>query len=140
MKKPMLVVILVLAFAMIYAFAQNGPVGSSFGWIGTSKCQDPGPNIAALCLQSDGQLKQTNNGAAYGDPTNFKTGGSAVTSVFGRTGAVAQQTGDYNFQQIAGQIVAGQLPATTTCTISISNFAQDGKGGASGTAVYSACH
>jgi hypothetical protein len=37
------------------------------------------------------------------------TGG--VTSTFGRTGAVAAQTGDYSFGQISGTVGAGQLPA-----------------------------
>jgi hypothetical protein len=34
-----------------------------------------------------------------------------VTSVFGRTGAVAAQTGDYSFSQISGSVASGQLPA-----------------------------
>ena len=38
-------------------------------------------------------------------------GGGSVASVFGRTGAVMGQTGDYNFGQIAGTIGSAQLPA-----------------------------
>ena len=34
-----------------------------------------------------------------------------VSSVFGRTGAVASQTGDYTFPQIGGTILGSQLPA-----------------------------
>ena len=37
-------------------------------------------------------------------------GGGAVSSVFGRTGAVMAQTGDYNFGQISGTAASGQLP------------------------------
>ena len=33
-----------------------------------------------------------------------------VTSIFGRTGAVTAQTGDYNFSQISGSLAASQLP------------------------------
>src|SRR5262249_55085619 len=35
----------------------------------------------------------------------------AVSSAFGRTGAVTAQTGDYSFGQIAGTIGSGQLPS-----------------------------
>jgi hypothetical protein len=35
-----------------------------------------------------------------------------VTGVFGRTGAVAAQTGDYSFAQISGSVSSGQLPST----------------------------
>ena len=41
-------------------------------------------------------------------PQNAVGGG---TSVFGRTGAVTAQTGDYSFGQIAGTVGSGQLPA-----------------------------
>jgi hypothetical protein len=36
--------------------------------------------------------------------------GVSVTSVFGRTGAVTAQTGDYSFAQISGTVGSGQLP------------------------------
>jgi len=38
------------------------------------------------------------------------TGGGAVSSIFGRTGAVTAQTGDYSFGQISGSIGSSQLP------------------------------
>jgi len=41
--------------------------------------------------------------------TQVSTGG--VTSVFGRSGPVAAQSGDYNFTQIGGTVGSGQLPA-----------------------------
>jgi hypothetical protein len=37
--------------------------------------------------------------------------GGGVTSLFGRTGAVTGQTGDYSFTQISGSVGSGQLPA-----------------------------
>jgi hypothetical protein len=39
------------------------------------------------------------------------SGGGAVTSVFGRTGAVTSQAGDYNFGQISGAASSSQLPS-----------------------------
>jgi len=41
--------------------------------------------------------------------TQVSSGG--VTSVFGRSGSVAAQTGDYTFSQISGAVASGQLPA-----------------------------
>lgn len=40
-----------------------------------------------------------------------------VTSVFGRTGAVTAQTGDYSFSQISGSVAAGQLPLPAATTL-----------------------
>lgn len=37
---------------------------------------------------------------------------SPVTSIFGRTGAVTAQTGDYSFAQISGSISSSQLPSS----------------------------
>jgi hypothetical protein len=40
-------------------------------------------------------------------------GGGAVSSVFGRTGAVVAATNDYSFSQISGSVAAAQMPALT---------------------------
>ncbi len=40
-----------------------------------------------------------------------QTPASGVASVFGRTGTVTGQTGDYSFGQISGNVAAAQLPA-----------------------------
>jgi hypothetical protein len=47
------------------------------------------------------------------NPANTWTqvSGGGVTSVFGRNGTVAAQTGDYTFAQIGGAVASGQLPA-----------------------------
>lgn len=46
------------------------------------------------------------------DPDNTWTqGSSGVGSVFGRTGNVSAQTGDYNFSQLSGTVNSSQLPA-----------------------------
>jgi hypothetical protein len=50
------------------------------------------------------------NGSSWA-PATVSGGGGAVTSVFGRTGTVTAQTGDYSFAQISGSAAANQLPA-----------------------------
>src|SRR5215475_7527214 len=44
-------------------------------------------------------------------------GAGAVVSVFGRTGAVAAQAGDYAFPQISGTLMPAQLPVFTSAAI-----------------------
>lgn len=44
-------------------------------------------------------------------------GGGAVSSVFGRTGAVVATANDYNFTQLAGSATIAQLPATVVQTV-----------------------
>ena len=58
---------------------------------------------------ANGQALVWNSGASAGQPGTV-SGSGAVSSVFGRTGAVTAQTGDYNFGQISGTVAAGQLP------------------------------
>ena len=58
---------------------------------------------------SSGQALLWNSAASAWQPGTV-TGG-AVSSVFGRTGAIAAQSGDYNFTQISGSISSSQLPA-----------------------------
>ena len=47
-------------------------------------------------------------------PDTGGSGGGAVSSVFGRTGAVVAVNGDYSFSQIAGMVAPGQLPVFTS--------------------------
>lgn len=56
----------------------------------------------------DGQFLKWNGGAQQWEPTTL----AGAMSVFGRTGAIAAQTGDYTFAQIAGSVGSSQLPAT----------------------------
>ncbi|HXM44140.1 MAG TPA: hypothetical protein VN924_23090 [Bryobacteraceae bacterium] len=48
-------------------------------------------------------------------------GGGAITSIFGRTGAVTAQSGDYTFAQIAGTLPDSALPADAVTTGIIAN-------------------
>ena len=54
----------------------------------------------------DGQFLKWNGVSQQWEPTTL----AGAMSVFGRTGAIAAQTGDYTFAQIAGSVAAGQLP------------------------------
>lgn len=49
--------------------------------------------------------------------TIVKKATQLVTSVFGRTGAVVAQTGDYSFSQISGIVDPTQLPTPTAITL-----------------------
>ncbi|MEO8596168.1 MAG: hypothetical protein ABI759_22810 [Candidatus Solibacter sp.] len=55
----------------------------------------------------DGQFMRWNGIAQQWEPATL----AAVLSVFGRTGAVTGQSGDYNFSQIAGTVGTWQLPS-----------------------------
>ena len=55
----------------------------------------------------DGQFLKWNGGTQQWEPTTL----AGAMSVFGRTGAITAQTGDYTFAQIAGSVGSSQLPA-----------------------------
>ena len=58
---------------------------------------------------TSGQALVWNSGASAWQPGTV-SGGGAVSSVFGRTGTIASQTGDYGFGQISGTVASSQLP------------------------------
>ena len=49
------------------------------------------------------------NGGGTGASGGSGTGSGSISSVFGRTGAITAQTGDYSFAQIAGTVAGAQL-------------------------------
>ena len=55
----------------------------------------------------DGQFMKWNGVAQQWEPTTL----AAALSVFGRSGAVSAQAGDYSFNQISGTVGTSQLPA-----------------------------
>ena len=61
-------------------------------------------------VPTDGQALVWNAAGSTWKPGTI-AGGGAVASVFGRTGAVTAQTGDYSFAQIAGTASSSQMPA-----------------------------
>ncbi len=99
------------------------PIPAGFIGAGTATGQIPiwdNTQLAWLAATPNAALNamlpnQTGNAGRvlFTDGTN--TGWTAISaggaiSVFGRTGIVTAQTGDYNFSQISGAAVAGQLP------------------------------
>jgi len=60
---------------------------------------------------TNGQTLMWNSSASAWQPGTVSGGSGAVTSVFGRTGAVTAQTGDYSFGQMSGTVGSSQLPA-----------------------------
>jgi hypothetical protein len=62
----------------------------------------------ASTAPADGQALVWNAAGSAWKPATIA--GGAVTSAFGRTGAVIAQTGDYNFAQISGTVASTQLP------------------------------
>jgi hypothetical protein len=63
----------------------------------------------ANTVPTSGQALVWNSSASAWQPGTV-SGGGAVSSVFGRTGAVTAQTGDYGFGQISGTVASSQLP------------------------------
>ncbi len=64
----------------------------------------------ASTAPANGQALVWNSGASAWQPGTVSGGGS-VSSVFGRSGNVTAQTGDYSFGQISGTIGSSQFPA-----------------------------
>src|ERR1017187_2560949 len=86
-----------------------GAGGDLSGTLTTATVKAIQGQAVSSTLPSNGQALVWNSGASAWQP-NTVSGGGAVSSVFGRTGAVTAQTGDYNFGQISGTVAAGQLP------------------------------
>jgi hypothetical protein len=76
---------------------------------GTNATQLQGRDMAATA-PTDGQVLSWSTSNNRWQP-GAGTGAAAVTSVFGRTGAITALFGDYSFAQISGAVAAGQLPA-----------------------------
>ncbi len=76
---------------------------------GTTVVRIQGRNVSAVA-PSDGQALIWNAAGSEWRPATVSSGG-AVTSVFGRTGAVTAQTGDYSFSQISGTVANPQIAA-----------------------------
>jgi hypothetical protein len=71
---------------------------------------------------SDATILSPGVGSIISEITNLGlsiTEGGAVLSVFGRTGAIIAQSGDYNFGQISGTLSLAQLPAVLTSVTTV---------------------
>ncbi|HXM43472.1 MAG TPA: hypothetical protein VN924_19705 [Bryobacteraceae bacterium] len=103
-----------------YSFGQiSGSVGSSqlpsaggdvSGTLTAATVTGIQNRLVANTAPTSGQALVWNSTASAWQPGTV-SGSGAVSSVFGRTGAVASQTGDYGFAQISGSVASSQLPS-----------------------------
>jgi len=75
----------------------------------------------ANAAPSDGQALIWSAANSQWQPGTIASGGGAVSSIFGRTGAVAAQTGDYTFAQIGGTLPDSALPGDVVTTGAFAN-------------------
>jgi hypothetical protein len=68
----------------------------------------------ATTQPTDLQYLGWNNSASRWEPKTLP--GAAVGTVFGRSGAITAQSGDYGFSQISGSVAVGQLPGAAMRT------------------------
>lgn len=81
---------------------------------------DSNADFLQLVDYSNGEIVAWIDSNGVGQGGLFGTGsggGGAVASVFGRTGAVTAQSGDYSFGQVSGTIVTSQQPTTTVNSV-----------------------
>lgn len=122
-----LLIVAFLAIAVI-ALAQAFAPGAAYYAPATSTASCPlsdSPSaVAATCLVNTGIASTTgvyvtmDGGKTWQGPLSLPAGQAPVQSVFGRTGVVAAQQGDYNFSQVNGQITGKQMPSSQTCSFS----------------------
>ena len=74
----------------------------------------------ASTAPSDGQALMWSAASSQWQPGTITSGG-AVNSIFGRTGAITAQTGDYTFTQIAGTLPDSALPGDVVTTGAFGN-------------------
>jgi hypothetical protein len=104
-------------------FGRTGAIAAQIGDYNFSQIAG---TVAVNQLPGNGSNASTTT-FLRGDGT-WATPPSVVSSVFGRTGAIAAQTGDYNFSQIGGTIALNQFPPVQACdmwsTAAFSGIAQ----------------
>lgn len=115
--EPRLVFTLALVMATAVLFGRLDAVqAQGYGALGISvvgpsaNCPAPLTGTYYLCPTTDKGLLGSNNGGAYGPVGGA---GAAVTSVFGRTGAVVAAPGDYSYTQLSG---TAPIKPSFTCT------------------------
>ncbi len=102
-------------------FDAGSPVAGDYVIASTTqagKCHDTGSTIRPTGVQVIGRIEGGNVRVSL-DPPSGGGGGGAVSSVFGRTGAVTAATGDYSVAQVTGAAVDStvvHLAGTETIT------------------------
>ncbi|HEY1820393.1 MAG TPA: hypothetical protein VGG83_10720 [Trebonia sp.] len=100
----------------VLLIAQTGSNAVTIAAGGSDVINVPGTTSIQLTALMQGVLLQycLSQGTWYETANaNPASGSGAVSSVFGRTGAVVAAPNDYSFSQISGTASAGQLPAAT---------------------------
>jgi hypothetical protein len=114
--------ILAGAFALATSFAVaqpgRGPGPTPNPWVqnGATLSYDQGGVILPSTVTggSKGQGTLNASGLYVNGVAVITSAGAPVQSVFGRTGTILAQTGDYNFSQISGTIATTQIPTGTS--------------------------
>jgi hypothetical protein len=110
-------------------FDAANPIAGDYAIASTTqagKCHDTGSTTRPTGVQAIGRIEGGGVRVSLGPPSG-SGGGGAVTSVFGRTGAVAAATGDYSVSQVTGAATDSavvHLAGTETITGS-KTFASD---------------
>ena len=105
-----------------YADLSNQPslIGDVTGGIGANTVSKLQNRAVAGTVPSDGQALIWSAANSQWQPGTITSGG-AISSVFGRTGAVSAQTGDYTFAQIGGTLPDAALPGDVVTTGAFGN-------------------
>ena len=85
-------------------FDASGPVAGDYVVASTTqagKCHDSGGNIRPNGMQVIGRIEAGGVRVSLASPSGGGSGG-AVSSVFGRTGTISAQSGDYSVSQVTG--------------------------------------
>lgn len=86
-------------------FDAGGPAAGNYAIASTTqagKCHDTGSTAPPTGVQVIGRIESGGVRVSLGPPSGSGGGGGAVSSVFGRTGAVTASTGDYSVSQVTG--------------------------------------
>jgi len=111
MKRTMLLMLMLSTIGMAQAAPTNGGVTLP----PNGPCTPPPLQVASICNQNGTTLVlYLPDGTAITVPDSLAS--PAVTSVFGRTGAVVAQTGDYSYSQISKAPSQATFPAGTAIT------------------------
>ncbi|MGA3044952.1 MAG: hypothetical protein ABSF54_29600, partial [Bryobacteraceae bacterium] len=95
------------------ALALAGDVTGGIGANTVARLQN---RVLAGTAPSDGQALIWSEAKSQWQPGTIASGGGSISSVFGRTGAVTAQSGDYTFTQIGGTLPDSALPSDTVTT------------------------
>lgn len=106
-----------------YTDLTNQPAlaGDVSGGIGTNTVAKLQNRAVASTAPGDGQALVWSAPDSQWQPATISSGGGSINSVFGRTGVVAAQTGDYTFAQISGTVADSALPADVVTTGGLNN-------------------